>query len=74
MPPALQAVHDGELVATVRNPSSRIHGGAIVAGVGAVLNGSKTGVDIPKHIVADGPLVTKDNAQGLSWLEEQYLC
>ncbi|WP_431272151.1 substrate-binding domain-containing protein [Dankookia sp. P2] len=31
MPPALQAVQDGRMHATVRNPSCRIHGGAIMA-------------------------------------------
>ena len=36
MPPAIQAVSEGRMFATVRNPSCRIHGGAIVAGVAAV--------------------------------------
>jgi ribose transport system substrate-binding protein len=35
MAPALQAVMDGRMVATVRNPSCLIHGGAIIAGVAA---------------------------------------
>jgi hypothetical protein len=35
MPPAIQAVVDGRMHATVRNSSCRIHGGAIVAGVAA---------------------------------------
>ncbi len=43
MPPALKAVADGRMTATVRNPSCRIHGGAIVAGVAAVVGGEKTG-------------------------------
>ena len=59
------------MYATVRNPSCRIHGGAIVAGVQAVLQGAKAG--IPKNIVADGPVVTKDNADGMLWMEEQFL-
>ena len=33
-PPALEAVTDGRMVATVRNPSCLIHGGAIIAGCG----------------------------------------
>jgi ribose transport system substrate-binding protein len=37
MPPAIKAVQDGQMLATVRNPSCRIHGGAIVAGVQAVV-------------------------------------
>jgi ribose transport system substrate-binding protein len=74
MPPALAAVSDGRMHATVRNPSCRIHGGAIVAGVAAVMNGEKTGPGgIPKHIIADGPVVTKSNAPGMAWMEENYL-
>lgn len=73
MPPAIKAVQDGAMFATVRNPSCRIHGGAIVAGVAAVLNGAKTGKDIPKSIVTDGPVVTKANAEGMAWMEEQFL-
>jgi ribose transport system substrate-binding protein len=76
MPPALQAVTDGRMVATVRNPSCLIHGGAIVAGVAAVVSGEKNGTGpgvIPKHVVMDGPVVTKANAPGLVWMEEHYL-
>ena len=72
MPPAIKAVQDGEMYATVRNPSCRIHGGAIVAGVQAVVQGAKT-AGIPKNIVTDGPVVTKDNADGMLWMEEQFL-
>ena len=49
MPPAIKAVQAGQMYATVRNPSCRIHGGAIIAGVSAVINGAKTGTDIPEH-------------------------
>jgi ribose transport system substrate-binding protein len=76
MPPAPLAVMDGRMVATVRNPSCLIHGGAIIAGVAAVVSGEKTGMApgmIPKHIVMDGPVVTKANAPGLIWLEEHFL-
>ena len=77
MPPALEAVTDGRMTATVRNPSCRIHGGAIIAGVAAVVSGQKTGNGangtIPKNIVADGPVVTKNNAPGMMWMEEQFL-
>ena len=72
MPPAIQAVSDGRMFATVRNPSSRIHGGAIIAGVAAVA-GEKTGAGIPKNIVTDGPVVTKDNAPGMQWREDHFL-
>jgi ribose transport system substrate-binding protein len=76
MPPALQAVTDGRMVATVRNPSCLIHGGAIIAGVAALVSGEKTGVGpgmVPKHVVTDGPVVTKANAPGLAWMEEHFL-
>jgi ribose transport system substrate-binding protein len=73
MPPAIKAVQDGQMYATVRNPSCRIHGGAIVAGVQAVVQGAKTGTDIPKNIVTDGPVVTKANADGMLWMQEQFL-
>jgi ribose transport system substrate-binding protein len=74
MPPALAAVADGRMTATVRNPSCRIHGGAIVAGVAAVVSGEKTGEGgIPKNIVADGPVVTKENAPGMLWMEDHVL-
>jgi ribose transport system substrate-binding protein len=40
MPPAIHAVVNGSMYATVRNSSCRIHGGAIVAGVEAALAAS----------------------------------
>jgi ribose transport system substrate-binding protein len=76
MPPALQAVMDGRMAATVRNPSCLIHGGAIIAGVAASTSGEKTGEGpgmIPKHVVTNGPVVTKANAPGLLWMEEHFL-
>jgi ribose transport system substrate-binding protein len=74
MPPALQAVTEGQMHATVRNPSCRIHGGAIVAGVAAVLNGETTGpANIPKNVIVDGPVVTKANAPGMMWMEDHFL-
>jgi ribose transport system substrate-binding protein len=73
MPPAIQAVSEGRMFATVRNPSCRIHGGAIVAGVAAVAGGEKTGQGIPKSVVTDGPVVTKANAAGMQWMEDHFL-
>jgi ribose transport system substrate-binding protein len=74
MPPALEAVLDGRMTATVRNPSCRIHAGALIAGVAAVVSGEKTGKGgIPKNIIADGPVVTKANAPGMMWMEEHFL-
>lgn len=74
MPPAIQAVSEGRMFATVRNPSCRIHGGAIVAGVAAVTGGEKSGDGgIPKQVVTDGPVVTKANAAGMQWMQDHYL-
>jgi ribose transport system substrate-binding protein len=69
-------VTDGRIVATVRNPSCLIHGGAIIAGVAAIVSGEKTGMGpgmIPKQVVMDGPVVTQANAPGLAWMEEHFL-
>ncbi|MGK9233213.1 sugar ABC transporter substrate-binding protein [Inquilinus limosus] len=74
MPPAIQAVADGRMFATVRNPSCRIHGGAVIAGVAAVVGGEKTGPGgIPKSVVTDGPVVTKANAAGMQWMQDHFL-
>ncbi|MEZ5848833.1 MAG: sugar ABC transporter substrate-binding protein [Geminicoccaceae bacterium] len=73
MPPAVEAVIDGRMHATVRNPSCRIHGGALMAGVAAVLTGEATGEGIPKHIVTDGPVVTQSNAPGMLWMQKHFL-
>jgi ribose transport system substrate-binding protein len=73
MPPALEAVMDGRMLATVRNPSCRIHGWAVAAGVAAVVGGEKTGKGIPKNIVTDGPVITKETAPGIAWMERHFL-
>jgi ribose transport system substrate-binding protein len=73
MPPAIEAVLAGKMFATVRNPSCRIHGGAIIAGVAAINGGEKTGEGIPKNIVTDGPVVTKANAEGMLWMQRHFL-
>src|SRR4051812_28690536 len=49
-PPAIAAVQEGRMFATVRNPSCRIHGGSVVAGVAAIAGGEKAG-KVPKHII-----------------------
>ena len=48
MPPAIDAVIDGRMLATVRNPSCRIHGGAIVAGVAAVAAARRPAAAFPR--------------------------
>lgn len=61
MPPALEAVASGKLVATCRNPSCRIHGWAVAAGAYAAtvgLDAARSG--IPFFVLADGPAVYGD--------------
>src|SRR5260370_37823060 len=67
------AVSEGRMFASVRNPSCHIHGGAIVAAVAALAKGEKSGKDIPKSVVTDGPVVTKANAAGMQWMEDHFL-
>src|SRR5262249_44498975 len=55
MPPAIDAIFDGRMFATVRNPSCLIHYGAIVAGIAAVTSVSKGGGGVPRRVVTDGP-------------------
>jgi ribose transport system substrate-binding protein len=69
MPPAIEAVINGSMVATVSNPAGRVHAEALMVGIFAA-NGGK---NIPKHILADGPLVTQQNGAGLIFLENQFL-
>jgi ribose transport system substrate-binding protein len=73
MPPAVSAVLDGTMLATVRNPSCRIHGWAVAAGVAAVIGGEKAGKDIPNYILADGPVITQETAPGHLWLQKNFL-
>ncbi len=69
MPPALDAVLDGRLLTSVRNPSCRIHWGALV--IGAMAATGVTG--IPAYILTDGPLVTPKNAAGQKFMQAQFL-
>jgi len=73
MPPAVNAVLEGSLVATVRNPSCRIHGWSIAAGVAAAVGGEVAGTDIPPNILADGPVITAATAAGHLWLQKNFL-
>jgi ABC-type sugar transport system substrate-binding protein len=58
MPNALEAIADGRLVATARNPSNRIHGWAVVAGAYAATVGlEQARKDIPFFVLADGPAI-----------------
>lgn len=59
MPPAIEAVGRGEMVATARNSPTRIHAWAVIAGVYAATVGAEQArIDIPNFILADGPVIT----------------
>jgi ribose transport system substrate-binding protein len=73
MPPAIDAVFEGRMFATVRNPSCLIHGGAIIAGVTAATAADNGGTGVPGSIVTDGPVVTLEKADGMRWLQDQFL-
>jgi ribose transport system substrate-binding protein len=73
MPPAIEAVFEGRMFATVRNPSCLIHSGAIIAGIAAATTLSKGGGGVPRRVVTDGPVVTLENAAGMRWLQDQLL-
>jgi ribose transport system substrate-binding protein len=61
MPPALEAVANGQLVATARNPANRIHGWSVVLGAYAATVGLEAAREnVPFYILADGPAVTGD--------------
>ena len=69
MPEAIAAIKDGRLMVSVRNSSARIHWGALVVGALAA-TGAK---DIPKYIQIDGPVVTKEIADGVAFMETHFL-
>jgi len=69
MPEAISAIKDGRLLVSVRNSSPRIHWGALVIGAMAA-TGAK---DVPRHIQIDGPVVTKEIADGVAFMESHFL-
>jgi ribose transport system substrate-binding protein len=69
---ACEAILEGRLLASVINPSGRIHGGSIWAGY---LNASGTDNaegGIPKFIRADGGPITASTAEGYIWLHDNF--
>jgi ribose transport system substrate-binding protein len=68
MPEAIEAVKDGRLFVTVRSSTARIHWGALICGALAA-----TGKPVPKYIRVDGPIVTKEIADGVAFMEEHLL-
>jgi ribose transport system substrate-binding protein len=67
MPPAIKLVKSGQLAATFRHDSCRVHGYAIVI---AAMHKRGLIPAPPKKVVVDGPLVTKDNADSLLTLQQ----
>ena len=67
---AAQAILEDKLLASVINPSGRIHGGAIWAGYLTVSGTDMAEGEIPKFIRTDGGPITKDNAAGYIWLHD----
>jgi ribose transport system substrate-binding protein len=70
MPEAIKAVQEGSLLTSVRNPSCRIHWGAVVIGALAAINGKDS---IPSYVLMDGPVINQKNADGLFFMEDQLL-
>ena len=69
---ACEAILEDKLLASVINPSGRIHGGAIWAGYLTVSGTDMAEGDIPKFIRTDGGPILKNNAAGYIWLERQH--
>lgn len=70
MPEAIQAVKDGTFTATVRHSACRIHGYPVTIGVASKLGALD---NVPAKVVIDGPVVTKDNAESLLFLQTDEL-
>ncbi len=67
---ACEAILADKLLASIINPSGRIHGGAIWAGYLTVSDTDMAEGTIPKFIRTDGGPITKDNAAGYIWLHD----
>jgi ribose transport system substrate-binding protein len=73
MPFALEAVLDGRLTATCRNPSCRIHSIAVIAGAYAAMNGlDEARENIPFYVLADGPAVSAAIDDNPEFAEEPW--
>jgi ribose transport system substrate-binding protein len=73
MPPALEAVASGRLLATCRNPSCRIHGWAVAAGAYAATVGLEMAREsIPFFVLADGPAVFADIDANPAFADEPW--
>lgn len=71
LPEACAAVARSDMVATVLNPTGRIHGGALWVGYFLATQGSAA--NVPRFIRVDGGLIGKDTAAGYIWQGEHLL-
>ncbi|TLN17641.1 substrate-binding domain-containing protein [bacterium] len=69
MEPALKAVLDGSLLATVVNPTGRVHEGAFWVGYN-IATGKTPKETVPSFIRTDGPVIDKTIAPGILYLAE----
>ena len=67
---ACEAILADKMLASIINPSGRIHGGAIWAGYLTVSGTDKAEGGIPKFIRTDGGPITKNTAAGYIWLHD----
>ena len=72
MEPALKAVMDGTLLATVVNPTGRVHEGAFWVGYN-IATGKTPKESVPPFIRTDGPLIDRTIAPGILYLAENLL-
>ena len=73
MPPAIEAVRDGRLVATARNSANRIHGWGVLAGAYAATVGlEQARQEIPFYVLADGPAIYGDIDSNPELAEEPW--
>ena len=70
MPPAIDAIKSGAFVASYRHSSQRVHVFPLFIGRAMKMGAIK---DAPREIKLDGPLVTKDNADTVKWLQQDNL-
>lgn len=68
MPPAVDAVRDGQFVATVRHSGCMVHAWPVIIG-----QAMKRGIidSAPKKIQVNGPVVTPENAESVKFLQSE---
>jgi ribose transport system substrate-binding protein len=67
---ACDAILADQMMASIINPSGRIHGGAMWAGYLTVSGTDRSEGGVPKFIRTDGGPITKQNAAGYIWLHD----